>query len=117
MSALLDELRAMGCDIDGAMGRFLDNEEFYARCFGKMLQDPSFAALGEALQAQNVEDAFHQAHTLKGVLANMGITPLYDIVVQIVEPLRQGSYSDELLQLYQRLMDEEKKYHTLVGLS
>ena len=70
MSVLLDKLKVMGCDIDGAMGRFLDNEAFYEKCFGKMLQDPAFEALGIALKAGSVEDAFHQAHTLKGVLAN-----------------------------------------------
>ncbi len=116
MSSLLAELRSSGCDIDGAMGRFLNNEEFYIRCFGKMLQDPAFDALRTALQEKNPEEAFLQAHTLKGVLANMGITPLYDIIVQIVEPLRQGNMPDELLQLYEKLVSEKEKYHQMAGL-
>ena len=115
MSVLLDKLKVMGCDIDGAMGRFLDNEAFYGKCFGKMLQDPAFEALGIALKAGSVEDAFHQAHTLKGVLANMGITPLYDIVVQIVEPLRKGDLSADLMGLYEQLMQAKEEYHGLVG--
>ena len=34
--------------------------------------------------------AFEAAHTLKGVTGNMGLTPLYDAVCTIVEPLRTG---------------------------
>ena len=113
MNALLDELRTMGCDIDGAMGRFLNKEDFYARCYKKFLDDPSFAALGEALKAKKSDEAFHHAHTLKGVIANMGLTPLFDIVVQIVEPLRHGSCGDDLMPLYEQLMAELKKYRLL----
>ena len=114
MSALLDELRTMHCDIDGAMGRFLNNEEFYTRCLQKMLQDPSFAALGEALKKQETETAFHHAHTLKGVIANMGITPLYNLVVQIVEPLREGTCSTDLWTLYEAVIQEKAKYQVLL---
>ena len=113
MSALLDELRLMGCDIDGAMGRFLNKEDFYARCYKKFLDDKSFAALGEALKAKNTDEAFHHSHTLKGVCANMGLTPLFDTVVKIVEPLRAGNYSDELLTYYDQLMTDFQKYKAL----
>lgn len=113
MSALLDELRLMGCDVDGAMGRFLNKEDFYARCYKKFLADKSFAALGEALKAKNTEEGFHHAHTLKGVCANMGLTPLLDNVVKIVEPLRVGDYSDELLDYYNQLMNDFEKYKAL----
>lgn len=110
MSALLDELRNKGCDIDGAMGRFLNKEDFYARCYKKFLKDPSFAALGEALQTNNVEDAFRYAHTIKGVVANMGLTPLFDMAVEIVEPLRRNEYTPDIDAKYAKLMDEMKEY-------
>lgn len=113
MSALLDELRGKGCDIDGAMGRFLNKEDFYARCYKKFLKDPSFDALGEALKANNVEEAFRHAHTIKGVVANMGITPLFDMAVEIVEPLRRGEYTPEIDERYARLMAEFGEYAAL----
>lgn len=114
MSALLEELRAMDCDIDGAMGRFLNNEDFYVRCLKKMLLDPSFAALGEALKKSDVENAFHQAHTLKGVVANMGITPLYELTVEIVEPLRHGDCNPGLWSVYEKLLAKREEYQALV---
>ncbi len=114
MSALLEELRAMGCDIDGAMARFLNNEDFYVRCLKKMLKDPSFAALGEALKQSDAENAFHQAHTLKGVVANMGITPLYDLTVEIVEPLRHGDCNPGLWSVYEKLLANKEEYQELI---
>lgn len=113
MSALLDELRSMGCDIDGAMSRFLNKEDFYAKIYKKFLDEKSFGELGKALQERNTDDAFRHSHTLKGVCANMGLTPLYNIVVKIVEPCRAGEYSDDLLVIYDELLKEFEKYKAL----
>ncbi len=114
MNQLLEKLKCMDCDIDGAMSRFLDNEEFYVRCLKKMLLDPSFALLGEALRDGDVDKAFHHAHTLKGVVANMGLTPLYDLIVRIVEPLRAGHMEDGLLDAYQRVLAQRDSYQKLL---
>ena len=50
MSALTDKLAAYGCNIDEAMGRFLHNEAFYAKYYGKFVAEKGFALLGEALK-------------------------------------------------------------------
>lgn len=100
---LLEELKKWGCDIDGALERFVGDEELYKTCLYTVLDDKAFAGLGEALHNNQVKEAFDHAHTLKGVLANMGLTPMYDITVQIVEPLRVGK-SDGLLPIYEELL-------------
>lgn len=101
--AMIEELRSWGCDIDDAMTRFLDDEDFYITCLHTMVQDPSYDRLGEALQNGDVKEAFEQAHTLKGVLANMGLTPICNIVIRLVEPLRAGS-GENLMPVYEELM-------------
>lgn len=91
MSTLIDKLKAFGCaeeDLRKAVERFLNNEAFYVRCFGKYLNDPSFKALGECIEANEAKAVFEQAHTLKGVTSNMGISPVYEEVVIIVEAVR-----------------------------
>lgn len=112
MSKLIDELRAMGCDMDGALNRFLQDEEFYEECYAQVLQDASFEHLKEALDQGNTEEAFHCAHTLKGVIANMGLTPLLDVVVELVEPLRAGKI-EGMLDKYEELMEERGKFEKL----
>lgn len=108
MSTLLEVLKDWKCDVDGAMERFMGDEELYRTCLNAVLVDKSFAGLGAALEEGAVKEAFDHAHTLKGVLANMGLTPMYDITVRIVEPLRNGD-SEQLLPVYEELM-EAKEY-------
>lgn len=113
MSALLTALRERGCDIDSAMVRFLNNEEFYAKLYKKFVADPAFEGLGEALDGKDADLAFRHAHTLKGLTANMGLTPLYDLVVKIVEPLRAGNCNEELKVIYKELMNQMTAYRIL----
>ena len=78
MSEFLDRLKNWGCDVDGAMERMLNDEEFYMECLQQTADDAEFEKLGEVLARRDVQASFDAAHTLKGVLANMGLTPLYD---------------------------------------
>lgn len=113
MGALLNELRERGCDVDGALARFLNKEDFYAKCYKKFLDDPSFAGLEEALRNKDADVAFRHAHTLKGLAANMGLTPIHDLAVKIVEPLRAGMYSDELVEIFRQIMKEMEVYRRI----
>lgn len=73
------------------MARFLDDEEFYVMILNQMLEDPGFAQLETQLSGTDVKAAFDTAHMLKGIIANCGITPMFDEIVKIVEPLRAGN--------------------------
>lgn len=104
MDGIFEELEQWGCDIKGAMSRFLDDKELYLTCLDTVVVDRAFEKLGMALVEENVKEAFDSAHTLKGVFANMGLTPLLRIVECIVEPLREGCIED-LMPDYHRLTD------------
>ncbi len=113
MSKLIDELTAMGCEMKGTMSRFLDDEEFYEECFSESLRGKDFEELGKALEEGRVDDAFKAAHTLKGMISNMGLTSMMDVVVPIVEALRVGSM-EGTREGYAKLMDERGKYLGLI---
>ena len=87
----LKELECWVCDVNGTRSRFLNDEEFMMECIVMATQDGCFAALGKAIAAQDKAAAFDAAHTLKGVLANTGITPLYRLINEMTEILRQGT--------------------------
>lgn len=107
MNRICLELKKWGCDIDGAMERFMEDEEFYISCLDLIVSDENFDKLGKALKDKNYTAAFDCAHALKGVVANMGLTPLYDTVVKIVEPLRSGQ-ADKLLPSYKKLLKQKE---------
>lgn len=91
MNKLCTELKDWGCDVEGAMKRCLNDEDFYCKLVKTVMIDPSFENLGTTLEEGNVSQSFDIAHSLKGSLANVGLTPLYELIVQIVEPLRAGN--------------------------
>lgn len=112
---LLEKLRNWGCDVNAAMERFLDDVELYRSCLEMATEDSAIMELQSALQEGNVKAAFDAAHTLKGVLANLGLTPMYDRIVQIVEPLRAGK-QEGLLPLYAEFVQANQYLKELLGM-
>ena len=102
----VETLRAWGANVDEALVRCLNNETFYLKLVNKTLQDPSVEKLAEAIEAGDLEKAFDLAHSIKGVTANLALTPIYQPVAQITDLLRNRTEMD-----YGPLMKEitEKK--------
>lgn len=109
MSNRLEKLAVLGCDVTGAMDRFLNDEEFYFSCYDKFMGDLGFVQLKNDLNNHDIPAAFDCAHALKGVIANLGLTSLYNVIDEIVEPLRAGT-DEGLLSKYDKLMEEREKY-------
>lgn len=113
MEELFDSLKNWGCDVDGALARFIGDRELDRRCLYTAATDQNFELLPETLRSGEMGRAFECAHTLKGMLANMGLIPLYDIVVRIVEPLRAGEPA-ELLPVCDELLAARDRLNTLL---
>ena len=107
MKELFVKLKEAECDVEGALARFLDDEDLYEQFYGELLNDEAFGKLGLALDENRVSDAFEYAHTLKGIIGNMGLTPLFETICEIVETLRIGSTEGVLLKYYELLKQKE----------
>lgn len=86
----LKELEEAGCDVSGAMNRFMGRADLYKKFLGKFLDDRSYTELLKCLEDHKIEDAFMHAHTLKGVAGNLGIDSLLKELIPVVEALRAG---------------------------
>ena len=108
-------LEQNGFDIKGAMKRFLNNEALYKQCLDKFLTDQSFHNLKQALSLNDCQKAFHEAHTMKGFVSNLGMQELYEAVSVIVEKLRAG---DMNVAVQMQLLEElyEKDYQLIRNL-
>ena len=102
-----------GADYQKTIARFMGNDKMYMKFLGMLFQDPSMEKLGQALKDKDYGEAFTAAHTLKGVTANMGLTPLFDRVCAIVEPLRLGEAREDYPDMYREIEDE---FHRVEGL-
>lgn len=90
-----------GADYNSTMARFMGKEAMYLKFLDMLFKDDNLEKLGTALEQQDYEAAFAAAHTLKGVVGNMGLTPLFNAVCAIVEPLRKREAPEDYNGLYQ----------------
>ena len=90
----VEKLNEFGADTNDALERFMNNEQFYIMMVEKALKDDSLERLDSALKDGNLDEGFEIAHSLKGVLLNLSLTPLYEVVVEITELLRSRTQTD-----------------------
>jgi HPt (histidine-containing phosphotransfer) domain-containing protein len=95
------QLLACGVELNTTLERFMNNEDLYEKFLVKFLEDNNFDELKKNIKLKNYEDAFANAHTLKGVAANLGLDSLYEILVDMVEELRDKIYDDNSGKLKQ----------------
>lgn len=81
-------LESLGMDLQQTLGRFVGNEGLLFKFLGKFKSDASYTQLADAMEQNDLEMAFHAAHTLKGVVGNLGLGTLFDTTSDVVELLR-----------------------------
>ena len=94
MSGLQEIFQDYGADYRTTMARFVGNEAMYLHFLDLLFQDENLDKLISSLDSGDLTRAFEAAHTLKGVTGNLGLTPLYESICRIVEPLRRGEVLD-----------------------
>ena len=100
----------IGADYEGLLRR-LEKEDRILRFLSRFLEEGSFTALRTALAAQNAEEAFRAAHSLKGVCMNLGLTALYNSSDALTEALRDGVITPAASPLFEQVTQD---YQTAV---
>ena len=98
-----------GFDIVSARERFFGKREMCERYVIRFLEDPNYEEMIKAIREKDTEQAFHYAHTLKGVCANLSLWRMQDAVSGVVEGLRMGKLPRE-----EEISDLEKCYQKTV---
>ncbi len=90
----VDALAEFGADVRSGLARCVNKEALYLRLVNKVPASPDFAALRGAIAANDLKQAFEHAHGLKGILANLSLTPILEPVCEITELLRAETVTD-----------------------
>ena len=90
----IDALREFGADVDDGLARCMNNESFYLMLVRKAAETERLSQLEIQLQAGNLDAAFETAHALKGLYANLSLTPLTKPVSELTERLRNRTDTD-----------------------
>ncbi len=80
------------------------------------LNDGSYEAYIQAMQAEKADEAFLAIHTLKGVCLNLGFQGMYKVVNNITELLRANKFEEakkklpDLKAVYEKHINAIKKF-------
>ena len=90
----IEKLRTFGANVDEGLQRCINNEAFYIKLVEKAIKDPSFDNLKEAAEKGELERGFDLSHALKGVVANLALTPLFTPLSELTELFRNKTQTD-----------------------
>ncbi|MGN0404072.1 MAG: Hpt domain-containing protein [Bariatricus sp.] len=104
------KLYKAGVDINQGLSRLNNNVEFYESMMKKFRDDIHFGMLRNAMEAGDVQQAFQEAHALKGITGTLSFVRLYDSIVPLVEDLRSG----DMEAAKKRFPEVEEAYEVLI---
>lgn len=90
----VEDLKRYGANTEEALSRLMGNEAFYLALVPRVFEEKNFEALSSGISEGDLDKAFEAAHSLKGVLGNLELTPLLKPVVEITEMLRRREQAD-----------------------
>ncbi len=105
----IEELKALGADVETGLSRCVGNEALYLKLVGMGLGDTKFEELGSAVKAGNLDKAFELCHALKGVIGNLALTPLYEALSDLTEKLRAREEAD-YQAMYSNIIEIRSKF-------
>jgi HPt (histidine-containing phosphotransfer) domain-containing protein len=99
----IEKLREFGADVDDGLARCLNKKDFYIDLIKRLTDDKRIYLLDQQIKGMELGEAFETAHTLKGMYANLSITPLTIPCTEMTELLRRRVDTD-----YTELMEKLK---------
>ena len=108
----VDALKQLGANTEEGLARCMNNEAFYLKMVGMVLDNDGFEKLDEAVRKGNLEEGFDAAHALKGILSNVSLTTLAEPISEICEDLRARTEKD-YSEILAHIADELARYRAL----
>lgn len=105
---LLEELKALGANVDEGMERFMGNAALYERMLKKLPDMIGSTRINEDFGSENVGELIEKTHSIKGVTGNLSLTLLYEQYTKIVDLLRMGK-TEEANSVYQKMLPAQEE--------
>ena len=105
---LLDELRALGVDVDDGLKRIMGNEKLYRKLLGSFVKMARSNVVQIEDGCDDYSEAIKTAHNLKGTAGNLSLTPIYEAYNEILSLLRGGKPEEAKVVLEKVLPVQQK---------
>jgi len=93
-------------NIEEALKRVMNNSKLLAKLFKKFKDDKNLIDLEAALTEGDLPKAQVNAHTLKGLSANLSLTELYKQVLELETQIKAGSVAPDQLETVKTVYSE-----------
>lgn len=85
---LLDELKALGVDVDDGLKRIMGNEKLYRRLLGLFVKMIGTQTVDPNFDAADCKETIEKVHAIKGTAGNLSLTPIYEAYSEMLNLLR-----------------------------
>lgn len=85
---LIEDIALVGADTEDALTRFMDNSALYERMLKKLPKVVEETPVMPYVESGDLDTALSNAHTLKGVVGNLSLMPLYNNYTEMVNLIR-----------------------------
>ncbi len=110
----IELLARLGANTDEGVKRCAGNEMFYLKMVTKALEEERYRKLEESVLAKDLDAAFDEVHALKGILANLSLTPIYKPVEEMTELLRNRQDTD-YSKLLEEMWEKRNSFYNAMG--
>jgi HPt (histidine-containing phosphotransfer) domain-containing protein len=87
---------AIYVNLDEGLGRVMKNWKLYTKLLGKFITDTNLDEILVSVQSADYKKAQEQAHTLKGISANLSLTELYKQTLELETQIKAGSVNQDI---------------------
>ncbi len=92
----------IGGDYEGILGR-LCNDAMIQRFVLKFADEKSYGEVMAAVETGDIQETLSAAHKMKGVVANLGFTKMFEVLTELLAWLRQENQDKINLDLINQL--------------
>lgn len=113
---LIEDIALLGADTDDGLTRFMGNSALYERMLKKLPGVIEANPVMTFVKSGDLDSALTNAHTIKGVVGNLSLSPLYDNYTKVVElfrgrePAKAEELLERTLEIQRQFMECIKKY-------
>lgn len=104
---------AVGADYNDALSRLIDDARIKKYVL-KYVDQPELSELEKAIKEKRWEDAFRNAHNIKGVSMNLSLTNLQKPTSDLCELLRGGNPCEDPLPLFEKVKQSHENFFAIV---
>ncbi len=106
--ALLDELKALGVNVDEGLERMMGNSSLYERMLVKFVKVMNDLEVSPDFDNNDYAEIIEKTHTIKGASGNLSVTPVYEAYTEIVNLLRSDK-PEEAKEILRNILPVQKE--------